>query len=265
MNQEATSSYYTTKFEADRHVLVAGLSDRFGFFRLAIENNLLQVFEAHNHRNRKEYHDFNHTLNVFYNVVNMHLVALQNDEFDEERLNDEELALLLTTVIFHDIVYDSSKKEKSNEELSAETAINLLGDSVSTEQANFIKELILSTTTSINESGLVRTHYCDVPNERLQLMIRYLQDADLGNLGDENFPRATIQLMREYKIEVENFEQFLKTQLNILGNFEYNTNVGKYVFSRVASNYNDLVKFISLENFSVRAFIKYFEVVGIDQ
>ena len=65
--------------------------------------------------------DSNHTLNVFYNVVNMHLVAQQNDEFDEERLNDEELALLLTAVIFHDIVYDYSKKEKSNEELSAET------------------------------------------------------------------------------------------------------------------------------------------------
>lgn len=265
MNQEAPTSHYANKFETERHILVADLAERFGFFRLAIENNLLQVFEEHNIQNRKEYHDFGHTLNVFYNVVNMHLVAIHNDQFEKERLNEEELAILLTSVIFHDIVFDSSKKEKSNEELSSETAMKLIGDRASTEEADFIKELILSTTTSVNESGLIRTHYCDIANERLKLMIKYIQDADLGNLGDENFPRATIQLMREYKIEEESFEQFLKTQLNILGNFEYNTNVGKYVFSRLANNYNDLDEFINSKIISVRTYIEHFKVVGIDE
>ena len=135
-------------------------------------------------------------------------------------INEEDLAILKTAILFHDLGY--LQQYKNNEIVGANIAEETLSQfDYSSEQIKTIKKLILST---------------QIPQEPSTLLEKIICDADLDSLHRSDFVVRGNDLMAEYICFQNDINEFdwLNIQLQFIKNHTYhlevdvdNRNVGK--------------------------------------
>lgn len=143
-----------------------------------------------------EYHNFNHVLDVEKTVVII---------VKEEKVANKEKFVLQTAAILHDI--------KRSEKVSAEVAKKVLKNlGYNQTQINLVADLILATKRE---------------KEPKNLLEKILLDADLDNLGREDFFERNSALRKEQgKLDVPDYEWHKKTY-DFLKNHRYYTNTAQ--------------------------------------
>lgn len=145
------------------------------------------------------YHNFNHALDVS-SVANS-LAQLSN-------VNYEDLFLLECAALLHDVVYLPMASD--NEERSAELARKYLPSiRYSPKETEKIAKLILATKLPTNPSNLLESIICD---------------ADLDNLGRDNFFEKGEKYRQELRIPKE---KWWGIQLQFLKNHQYHTKIAR--------------------------------------
>ena len=150
---------------------------------------------------RLVYHSINHTQNdVVYSVMRMGEIT---------NLSTEKRNLLVVAAWFHDIGY--IVKREGHEKAGAELAKKILPD------FGFIEKQIKQITTMINATK--------IPQSPKNLLSKILADADLDNLGRNDFFEISIKLHQELTNYGENItmDDWWKNQLEFLKNHTYFT------------------------------------------
>lgn len=211
----------------------------------------------------KPYHNLEHTLTVVTNIIYMHSNARE-----EEKLTDEELALVIIGACYHDTVLKNPSNLINNEAGSGGLAVSqLIPQGLPPADGNLIQWLILSTHTQITDRGIYRpigSSWDRSDTNRQQLMSQYIQDADVASLGSNKFFINTTKLARElgYTLDLSNFRSFLKSQITILLNFQFNTTTAGECFPYQQNNHTRLKTYLEDPNQAVEylEFCKYFNI-----
>lgn len=146
------------------------------------------------------YHNFNHALDVWS-------VARDYGLFNQ--LNDEDRFLLESAALLHDVVYVVNAKD--NEEKSTEFArkyLPMLG--YSPLHISKVEEIILATKWPTQPKNLLEQIICD---------------ADLDNLGREDFFEKSKNLLNEWKVPEDS--NWYERQLELLENNHYYTEIAR--------------------------------------
>ncbi|MGK7390502.1 MAG: HD domain-containing protein [Candidatus Cyclobacteriaceae bacterium M2_1C_046] len=150
------------------------------------------------------YHHVHHTLDVCQAIENI---------ANAERINGEDLTLLKTAGIFHDLGFVVQYMD--NEPVAVEIAKEVLPSfKYSDEQIKIICDLILATKIPHN------------PQTHLEMIIC---DADLDYLGREDFHSISQSLMKEWLANglVKTEEEFNRKQVSFFNMHQYYTQTAK--------------------------------------
>ncbi|MBI4647035.1 MAG: HD domain-containing protein [Bacteroidia bacterium] len=151
-----------------------------------------------------EYHNFKHTIDV---VTQVELIGWG------ESVNDEDLLLLKTAGLFHDIGH--IKGSKDHEEKGAEMVREILPKYHYTEaQINKICELIMATK---------------IPPKPNNLLEKIICDSDLDYLGRSDFIPVSDALFRELKAQnlIGSFNDWNKMQIKFLSFHQFFTETAR--------------------------------------
>jgi predicted metal-dependent HD superfamily phosphohydrolase len=147
------------------------------------------------------YHNWNHTIVV---VANIEEIA------KEEKLNENNLILLKTAALLHDIGF--IKKYDNNEDIACDIS----------------KEILPNFGYSQNEvvticDTILATKFGFVPNNILHKIIC---DADLDYLGRGNFESLSFMLFKEKQAfgEVNSLKEWDEMQIKFISQHQYHTN-----------------------------------------
>jgi predicted metal-dependent HD superfamily phosphohydrolase len=122
------------------------------------------------------YHNYSHALDVV--EASKKLAKL-------EQISSQDAFLIETAAYLHDVVHDT--RAKDNEERSVEISREFLrGIGYTTHQIQIVSGLILATKLPTNPTGLLQQIICD---------------ADVDNLGREDFLEKTEALRKEFGID----------------------------------------------------------------
>jgi predicted metal-dependent HD superfamily phosphohydrolase len=152
-----------------------------------------------------KYHDADHTLHPTKGVV-----AVANNIAIAENISEHDRELLITAAYFHDTGY--IREYDKNEPIAARMAgriLKLIG--YKPEEIEQIQEMILST---------------DLEREPKNLVEKILCDADLDNLGREDFFKLDGKLRqgrRARGLDVSDDAKWYKATLEIIGKHRYYT------------------------------------------
>ncbi len=211
----------------------------------------------------KPYHNLEHTLTVVTNIIYMNLNAI-----GEEKLTDDELALVIMGACYHDTVLENPSNLINNEAESGRLAVNqLTSQGLTPADGNLIQWLILSTHTQITNQGIYRpigSPWDERDKNRQQLMTQYIQDADVASLGSSEFFINTVKLAQElgYTSTQTNFRSFLETQRTTLLNFQFNTTTAKECFPYQQDSHLKLKNYLEDQDrtISYLDFCEYFNI-----
>ncbi len=155
------------------------------------------------------YHSEHHTLDVIREALRFGL---------EDDLTHTELHSLVVAAAWHDVGFMFERE--NHEELSVRElckANETLSESALTEeQINLISKLILDTRLYKTDDGVVQ-----IPTTELS---KYLLDADLSNLGREDFFDCLDLLCMEHQAETY---QFYRRTLGFITRHTWHTDVAK--------------------------------------
>lgn len=197
-----------------------------GAFRFA-QNTLTQKLDS-----RLIYHTVNHTQNdVVFSVIRM--AELTN-------LPIEKRNLLLTAAWFHDIGYIETRE--GHEKVGIELAKSTL------PQYGFTSKQIKQITTMIRATK--------IPQTPKDLASKILADADLDNLGRDDFFEISIKLFQELQNfgETMSIEEWWQNQLDFLKNHTYFTREAKKLREqKQKENIIQLEKMIEDKNYKIPA------------
>jgi len=136
---------------------------------------------------------------------------------DSENLSDYQKYLLLIAVLFHDSGY--SKVYKHNEVIGVEIARELLSDlDFSQEELDYIERIIIATEVNFQD-GYPQQN----PND--DLLEKIMCDADLDNLGRDDFFDLSVLLIKELESQGSkiDIDIWWKNQYKFLVNHQYFT------------------------------------------
>jgi len=158
------------------------------------------IYVVRNLMPKLPYHNFNHAIDVYSAVNTLALL---------DGVNNEDRFLLKTSALLHDIIIVPGLKD--NEERSAEFARQYLPKiGYSPEQVQKVKQLILATK---------------LPQKPQDYLERLLCDADLDNLGREDF----FELGEKVRLELglPKGIKWYQQQLEFLRGHEYHTEIAR--------------------------------------
>jgi predicted metal-dependent HD superfamily phosphohydrolase len=144
------------------------------------------------------YHNFYHALDVWSVTKEYGILT---------RISEEERFVLESAALLHDIIYVANAND--NEEKSAELAKYLLPRlGYSNPQIEKIKDLIMATKWPTNPKNFLEQIICD---------------ADLDNLGREDFFERSVYLLKEWGITKD--KKWYDQQAGLLKNNHYYTKI----------------------------------------
>jgi len=147
-----------------------------------------------------EYHNHDHAKDVFYTASKLAKL---------EGISYQGRMVLATAALLHDVVF--VKGAKDNEEKSVEYAKSYLVElGYSANQIRKITELILATK---------------MPTQPQDLLEKIICDADVDNLGREDFLERGEEVRQELKIEDRS--KWYQAQYKFLASHQYYTNAAK--------------------------------------
>jgi len=167
-----------------------------------------------------KYHDFDHTLMVVKEVV---------DLAKREGVNEKTRDILEVAAWFHDLGY--LQKATGHEEISANIAHEFLQQrDVSDEEINLVKRIILATEMEYKPQDLVE---------------QLIKDADLAHLGLEG-GRDRSELLRQEKGALLNTKfkrsQWIKINIQFFEAYQYYTNSAKEKYGAKKQAYLEEIK-----------------------
>jgi len=150
------------------------------------------------HTNR-DYHNFRHAKDVAHSALRLS---------DGENVGYQKRFELITAALLHDLIVEPYNKD--NEERSVEIARELLPQiGYSPKEVKNVTKLILATKVPTKPSNKIERIICD---------------ADVDNLGREDFLERGEEVRKELNIPQEGWYQ---TQINFLKNHKYYTKTAK--------------------------------------
>ena len=155
------------------------------------------------------YHGVNHTLSV----IDVAMIISET-----ESLTDDELIIVKTSALLHDFGFIYNYNE--NEQLASDFAKEILHNySYNEIEINTICKLILSTRMP------------QQPETKLQ---KILCDADLGNLGMDNYKDISSNLRKELELHNNHFSNvdWMEFQLNFITNHRYFSETAQRIFNK---------------------------------
>lgn len=190
-----------------------------------LEEHVMNILEDNLPKNLY-YHNLKHTIDV---TVQVELIGRQ------EGISDEELLILKTAALFHDIGF--TRTYKDHEEAGVEFAKEILPDyDYTQEQIQEISEIIMATKLPPKPKGILQEIICD---------------ADLDYLGRVDFIPVSGNLFRElteHEIIEDDINKWNQIQIDFIGKHSYFTETAKRLRDVNKNNQLEAIRSLVQEN-----------------